>query len=790
MLKNYIRIALRSYGRNYLFTLINIVGMAVGLSGVIITFLLYDFENGFDKNHLNTSDIFRVNCNRVIEGESQKWGVVPSALGPIAASEYQGIEAYTRFGYTHAFLVQYDDIVHREQITFADPNFFDLFSLKLKSGQKDVFKDKSKAIISERIARKYFGDENPVGKQLTIRNHDEIVKQFLIGAVAEKIPVNSSFQFDIITQYENLLDCYAQKEFDWSSDIRPVLYFKLNKGTASNEVEELLQQYATIHNEVKESWKIKNFYLTPFKEQKDEARFMHSFTTRSGLPITALYGSLIMNALILLIACFNFANTSLAYANNRLKEIGIRRTFGGVRWQVIKQFFAENFVLCLIALILSIEIANTWVGWMNKQWPIELETFYFNSWNISINLIVLLIIVSFIAGAYPAFYISKFHPTEILSGKLKLKGSNYFTRILLIWQFAFSIMAIFSGIVLTQNARFQKTLDWGFDKENTLVIPLQSEGNFTTLKNELLSIESIQSIAGTVQNLGYGSLNTNIEIDGEEHNTDLLLVGDNYLPTIGSKLIKGRNFLINSKNDAVESMIVNENFVETFDIKDPLNQSVILDRKSFHIVGVIKDCMPYGLFNPIKPSVIRVVPENEYQQLVIRANREDLPEILASSQATWKQLFPNQPFEGFYMEEVASEALHTNKGILVQFGILAIFALFLSITGLYSIVSLAVNKRAKEIGIRKVLGASVQSVMSLMNHEFGIILLLATIIGCVGGYYFMDKFLSDIFTYYNEIGPLSFIIAALIIFIPTAFTSGLKIYQIARKNPTESLRYE
>ena len=790
MLKNYIRIALRSYGRNYLYTLINIVGMAVGLSGVIITFLLYDYENGFDKNHKNTSNIFRVNCNRIIEGESQKWGVVPSALGPIAASEYQAIEEYSRFGYTHAFLVQYEDIIHREQITFADPNLFDLFSFKLKTGEKEVFKDKSKAIISEQFARKYFGDEDPVGKQLTIRKNNEIIKQFLIGAVAEKIPMNSSFQFDIITQYENLLDCYAQNEFDWSTDIRPVLYLKLNDASAANEVADVLQKYSSINNEIKESWKINDFYLVPFKEQKDEARFIHSFTTRSGLPISALYGSFIMNTLILLIACFNFTNTSLAYANNRLKEIGIRRTFGGVRWQVIKQFFTENFVLCLLALLLSIEITNTWVGWMNKQWPIEIETFYFNNWNISINLVILLIIVSFIAGAYPAFYISKFHPTEILKGKLKLKGSNYFTRILLTWQFSFSIMAIFSGIVLTQNARFQKTLDWGFDKENALVIPLQTEGNYTTLKNELSNIKSIQSIAGTIQNLGYGSSNTNIEIDGEIHNADLLLVGDNYLPTIGCDIIKGRNFLVNSKNDVVESLIVNEDFVKTFDIKDPLNQSVYLDKKPFHIVGVIKDFMPYGLFYPIKPSIIRVVPESEYQQLVIRANQDVLPDILASSQTTWKHLFPNQPFEGFYMEDVASESVHTNKGILVQFGILAIFALFLSITGLYSIVSLAVNKRVKEIGIRKVLGASVQSVMRLMNYEFGIILLIATILGCVGGYYFMNRFLSDIFTYYNDIGPLSFIVATLIIFIPTALTSGSKIYKVAMSNPVESLRDE
>lgn len=790
MLKNYFRIALRSYGKNYLYTLINIVGMAVGLSGVIITFLLYDYENEFDKNHQNTGNVFRVNCNRIIEGESQKWGVVPHALGPIATNEIQGISDYTRFGRTNAFLIQYEDIIHRESITFADPNFFDLFSFQLIDGQKDVFKHKSNAIISKDFAQKYFGDSDPIGKQLTIRKDEEIIKQFVVGAVADKIPMNSSFQFDIITQYDNLLDCFNEEEFNWNTEIRPVLYFNLDEFSKASEIEHKLQSYCKIHNEIRDSWKINNFYLVPFKKQKDEARFVYSFTTRSGLPISALYGSFIMNTLILLIACFNFANTSLAYSNKRLKEIGIRRTFGGIRMQVIKQFFTENFVLCFLSLILSIEVANTWIGWMNKQWPIEIDTFYFNNWNITINLIILLLVVSFVAGAYPALYISKFHPTEILKGKLKLKGNNNFTRILLTWQFGFSIMAIFSGIVLTQNARFQKTIDWGFDKENSLIIPLKGEGNYAELKNELTTIESIHSIAGTINNLGYGSKEANIEIDGEMHSTDLLLVGDNYLQTIGCDIVLGRNFHKNSRNDVSESLIVNEDFVKTFDLQKPVNRSIYLENKQYHIVGVVNDFMPYGFFEPIKPTIIRVVPEENYQQLVIQADRGDLPDILSLIQTSWKKLFPNKPFEGFFMEDIAYESINTNNGILVQFSILGIFALFLSITGLYSVVSLTVSKRIKEIGIRKVLGASIQSVMKLLNLEFGIIIMISIIIGCVGGYYFMNKFLSDIFTYYLDIGPLSFVSASLIILIFTTLTSGIKIYRVAQRNPTESLRYE
>lgn len=790
MLKNYIRIALRSYGKNYLYTLINIIGMAVGLSGIIITFLLYNYEHEFDKNHTNTDHVFRVNCNRVLEGTTEKWGVVPSTMGPVAAEEFQSIESFTRYGSTSAFLVQHEDIIHRERIVFADANFFDRFQFEFNSGDHRAFKDKSSAIISSQFATKYFGDEDPIGKQLTIRKDNEILKQFVVGAVAAKIPMNSSFQFEIITQYENLLDLFSYEEYDWEAEILPVLYLSLSPNSDPSKVEKSIQKYVVINNEIREAWKIDSFYLMPFKKQKDEARFVHWFTTRSGLPVSALYGSFIMNGLILLIACFNFANTSLAYANKRLKEIGIRRTFGGIRRQIIKQYFTENFILCFLALLLSVEIANTWISWMNKQWPIEIESFYFNNWMITINMILLLFVVSLIAGAYPAFYISKFHPTDILKGKLKLRGNNNFTRVLLTWQFAFSIMAIFSGIVLTQNAQFQKKIDWGFDKENVLVIPLQGEGNYTTLRNELLAVNDIQSMTGTVQNIGHGSYNSTIEIDGIEHNADVLMVGDNYLQTVGCEIVKGRHFLIDSKNDTKESIIVNESFVNSFDIPDPLNQYILLDKEQYHIVGVIKDFMPYGLFAPIKPTLIRVVPEDLYQQLVIRSEPENLPKILAVAQSSWKGVFPNKPFEGFFMDDVAFESLNTNNGILIQFSIMAFFALFLSVTGLYSIVSLIVNKRIKEIGIRKVMGASISSVMRLLNFEFGVIIVISIIIGCAGGYFFMNKFLSDIFTYFLDIGMGSFIIASGIILVLTALTSGIKIYKVAMRNPTESLRYE
>lgn len=791
MLKNYVLIALRSFRKNYIYSLINIGGMAVGLSGIIITIMLFRYEYGFDSNHANTENIFRVNCERQTEGEMQKWGIVPNALAPNMAEVYPGVGEFCRYGFDYSFIVQFEDIVHHEEVAFADPNFFELFSFTSSGGNLSAFYNKNTAVVTRAFAQKYFGDENPVGKILTLRNSGEIFDQFTVGAVVEKPQKNSSFQFGIIIQHANILDLYGIEDSDWSTDFRNVLYVAVDQSVNSERVERALQQLVSTHNEIVDSWEIDRIYLMPFRKQMSESNKAYAFTTWGGLPVSALYGSVIMNGLILLIACFNFTNTSMVYANKRLLEVGIRRTFGGYKWQIFKQFFVESFIMCLLALVLSVELANIWIGLMNRQWPIEIQTYVFDDFQVSFILLGLLMIVALVAGAYPAYYASRFQPTEILKGKLKLLGSNNFSRILLTWQFGFSVMAIFSGIVLTQNARFQKTLDWGFNNQNAIVLPLEGEAKYSTLESVLESHDKVREVSGTVQNLGYSTLRATIELDGIEHDTRMIFVGDDYMNTLNCEILEGRFFHRNSKFDISESVLVNEKFVHSFGIENPLEAQIYRDNKKFQIVGVVKDFMPYGLFSPIMPVVIHAAPEEQYEHLVFTAkDQSDLSELMSVAKGEWKALFPNLPFEGFYMSENAAEAFDTNQGILVQFGINAIFALFLSVTGLYSVVSLNINKRTKEIGIRKVFGASVAQVMKVINREFIFILAIAVLIGSIGGLYFMKKFLSDIFIYHTNIGFFTFAVSAIVILLMTALTSGVKVYKATQKNPTDSLRCE
>ena len=789
MFKNYLKTTYRSLRKNLTYTLINIIGLGIGLSGVIITYALIDYELKFDNQFENIDHTYRVNSLRLIENETQKWGITPLPLGPEASNQISGIESFTRLG-TSRLIIRYEDNTHSENLFFADYNFFDQFNFPLVSGERTSFLEKNTVLISQDFSKKYFGEENSVGKSIDVLLNNQIAQNFVIGGIVEKIPQNSSFKFDIIAPFENIYEIYQLDEDSWAVQIPTITYVNLEKGIDPATIEKSLKGYVKKNNELLETWKVDQFYLMPFRDQKDESRELYSSITWSGLPLSALYGSLFMNLIILIIACFNFTNTAIAYAQKRLKEIGIRKTFGSLKGQVLIQFLFENLIQSAIALLIAMDIARRWIMWMNIQWPIDLSLDYFSNPTLLLFLVIILILVTLIAGAYPAFYLSRFQPSNILKGDLKLGGTNPFNRILLTWQFGLSITAIFAGIALSLNARYQSELDFGYNKDEVVVVPLHETSDFEVYKNSVTDINGINKVAGATHNVGFGYENIEIDIDGEEHHAQRLLIGENYLNTLELKLISGRDFISRSENDMNESIIVNEQFLETYNIEDPYSQTIKMDNKPYYIVGVIQNYMPYGLHRPIKPVILKNIPDQECKMLCVHADKEKITEVYDGLLADWKTLFPNKPFEGYYQEEALHEAEHINMGILKQFIVLSLFALFLSTSGLFSMVSLNINKRTKEIGIRKVMGASVLQIFNLLNREFIIILTIASLFGSILGYYFMKAFLGDVFEYHINMGPGVFIISIAIIVIFALITSGRKIYRASQLNPANSLKYE
>jgi len=789
MFKNYLKTTFRSLTRNLTYTIINILGLGIGLSGMIITYSLVEYEIKFDNQFKNTDQIYRINSSRLIENQIQKWGITPLPLGPEAAAEVSGIESYTRYGISRV-IIKYEDNIHSENLYYADYNFFERFNFPLLNGKSPSFNDKNTAIISPDFSKKFFGEEESIGKQIDIVINNSTVQSFIVGGILQKIPKNSSFKFDIIIPFENIYEIYHLDESLWTVQVPTITYITLDHETSPAMIEDNLNRYSSKNNELLETWKVNNFYLMPYKDQKDESRTLYTAITWPGLPLSALYGSLFMNLIILLIACFNFTNTAIAYAQKRLKEIGIRKTFGSLKKQILIQFLLENFIQSIIGLVIAMDIAHMWIIWMNVQWPIELSVDYFTNPSLILFLIIILILVTFLAGAYPAFYLSRFQPSKIMKGDIKYAGTNPLNRILLTWQFGLSIVAIFAGIVLSLNARYQSSLDLGYNKENVAVVPLHEKGNYEVYKNAVSNVNGINHVAGSIHNVGFGYENIEIDIDGEKHHAERLLIGENYLNTLELKLISGRDFQPKSENDINESIIVNQQFLETYNIENPYSQAIKMDDKIYYVIGVIQNYMPYGLQRPIRPVILKKIPVRECQILCVNAETNKLTEVYNELLLNWKSLYPNKPFEGYYQAEAMNVAENTNMGILKQFIVMSVFALFLSSSGLFSMVSLNINKRTKEIGIRKVMGASIPQIVGLLNKEFIIILAIASVFGSAIGYYFMEAFLGDVFDQHLDMGPGVFIISISAIVITVFLTSGRKIYRASQLNPADSLKYE
>lgn len=789
MLSNYLKIILRNFRRNLVYTLISILGLGIGIAGLIFAYLLFDYEARFDSFQRSTDDIYRVNTRKASNTVHEIWGVTPIPLGAEAAESVDGVLSFCRYG-TSGFLVKYADNVFSENIYFADTNFFRLFDYKILTGDLISFKVKNTAVISHDLSKKYFGQQDATGKIITVYKNDTTSINYQVGAVLDEMPLNSSFQFDIILPYSNALDFYGLMESDWSVSIPTVTYLQLNTEADISQIDGWLQQFKVKNNEILDDWQIEEFYLTPFRDQKNEARKLFMAITWPGLPRSALYGSLFMNIMILVIVCINFTNTSIACTRNRIREIGVRKTFGSVKKQIIIQFLLENSMQCFIALLIGMDLAVKWVNWTNKLWPTKIYVDYLHDPGLMVFLILVLFAVIFLAGFYPSVYVAKFQPSQILRGKLKFHGTNALTRILLVWQFAFSVTSIFSGIALAKNARFQEKLDWGFDKDNVIIVPLRDRNQFTTYKNAISKIPEVSDIAGAIHNAGYSYTTCTFDLNGITHDCQMLEVGDNYLNTLGLELRKGRDFLINSGNDMRESVIVNEKFLQSFNIQSPLSETIRIENRQYFIIGVIKDYMPFGLYSPVQPAILKLVPNEESTLICVRGESSGIPVMFRKMQREWKALFPEKPFEGFFQNDSAANAARTNDSLVKEFILMAIIALLISSSGLYSMISLNVNKRMKEIGIRKVMGASIRQILYLINLQFVLILLISIVLGSVLGYFFMDVFLADIFIYHTPLGPVVFIMTILVIFLGALITAGRKVFLAACINPAKSLRYE
>ncbi len=790
MFRNYLLVTLRNLYKNKIYALINILGLGLALAICIVAYFNHMFGYDFDRSHENFEEIYRVTSNRQMQDRDQEFGLVPAPLGPEIKKDFPAVTKAARVMRSYSPVKVGIENFNR-QVSYVDPDFLEIFTFHIVFGNKEALLDPNNVLISEEMATALYGKKEAIGQAITIYNDDNQEFTYTVGAVFEDLPQNSSFRIDILTHMENFLTMWSVQDVNWQQFAR-LLFLQIPEPDALQLVNEGLDKYVPVQNEANESFTITGFNIIPLKEVNKRSRDTWNNGLYPGLHPAAVLAPLMMALTMLLIASFNFANTAIASAGKRLMEIGIRKMVGGERKQLLIQFLIENYIICFFALLIGIAGATILVPAYGSMWEYMNLTLSFSQYpSFWVFLVVLLLLTGFVAGAYPALYISSFRPLKILQSRTRLGKGGPLAKGLLGFQFTISVLSIVSGVIFSMNAVYQEKVDLGYARKELMVVPIHSE-HYTSYYDAIVQHPKIIEAAGTQEHIGFGMYRRSIEDEDQELEVNVMDVGPGYLQTMGLTLLDGRLFDAERlEADRGVSIVVNQMMVDAFGWENPVGRQVRMsDTIMYEVTGVVRDFFMRGMWTKIEPMLLKLPMEDQYYSVAVRAKQEDLPEVLEFLRETWVKMIPNYPFEGMYQEDTLDEEKAINRSIKQLYIFLAIVATILSMIGLYTLVSLSILNRTKEIGIRKVMGSPIPRIWLVLSKGFLINLAISSVIGCVGGYYMSLMMLDSIWDYWLDFNAWIYIYSVLIILVITAITITGKVYNAALQNPVSCLRYE
>ncbi|MFC2156690.1 ABC transporter permease [Acidobacteriota bacterium] len=795
MLRHYLTIALRNIKRHKTYSIINIFGLGTGLACCILaTFFIHD-EVSYDRFHRNLDDIYGVRVFLTLP-----MGRVSTdtqfTLGPTFSDSFPEVAAATRIGKQN-LAIKYRNRIFDQKGLAADPDFFRMFDFPMKAGSSATAIDTPQSIVlCETMARKYFGSENPIGRTMAIRIEDED-RNFIVTGILKDTPSNSSLRFDYVL---NLRDIYGDIP-DGSTQPRHVaLFVQLKRGYRAESLEgkfkgtidvPLVEKYGEESGH--ELYALAEYHL---KEAPGAPDVLEG---KSNPNYSYILGGIAL--LVLLIACFNFMNLSLGWASSRLKEIGMRKVLGARKRQFIRQFWFESLLLNVLALVLGLGLAGFFIPAFNR---LSGKTIQLDLSAIGLTAGILgglILLVGIVVGSYPALVLTRFPSVELFRGKLKLSMKNSFSRILIVFQFSISIFLIVSTVFLLKQHRFLIHQNLGYNYEQILVIPFENFSNdsarnksaFSVLKNKLLSHEGIQSVSGAKYGMSPYWMATFFE-DKEEAQfiTTYNHVDPDFIETLGIKILKGRDFRKDSQTDVDQSVIVNELFINKLGIEDPIGRKFSEFFNSSYdrtIIGVLQDFNTQSLHDEIKPAFIDILSDESIESIFLKIRGDSLPHILGTIRDEFNAVASHIPFSYTFLEEEIARQYEKEErwSRLVTFA--SIFALLIACSGLFGLSLLIIVQRTKEIGIRKVLGASVSHIAQLVSREFIWLILAANVAAWPASYLLMSTILKN---YPYRIGLAWWVFAAAggLALLTAILTIGFHTVRAVRSDPIQSLKYE
>ena len=791
MIWNYLKVTWRNIKRYKGYSSINIIGLAVGLACCILILLWVQDEISYDRFHAKADDLYRaVTEYQKTEPATHYWPVC-APLAPALKEDYPEIIKATRFTrLRRGQLVKYGDKSLLEtQICLTDPDFFEMFTFPLLQGDPArALSNPNALVMTEEMATKYFGSEDPLGKTLNINNEYD----FTVTGIMKNVPHNSHLKFDFLVPFIRIEDF----EQNWAVLDNWTLsgyatYVLLQKNTSLQELNHKIKDYIQKH--AAESKDL--LYLQPLKDIH-----LYSSHIQFGIEgqgnIKYVYIFSVVAFFVLIIACINFMNLATARSSNRAKEVGLRKVVGARRPQLMGQFFCESVLMASLSLALAVVLVELFLPAFRNLSGKPLDQGFSSNINILLAIIVMTLITGFLSGTYPALFLSSLRPAKVLKGRLKTEGRGYlFRKILVVSQFSLSIFLIICTVLVSNQVDYMRNRKLGLDKEQVVYIPIRSElvEKYDPLKIELLKNTGIRNVAASSNIPTYGVILTLDYITWEGKDPEDIKVlhatstGYDFIETLNMEMIEGRSFSKEYPSDE-NAVVINETARKRIGMEDPVGKRLMLRDTELPIIGIVKDYHFRSLHSEIEPLLL-VNDPSLYRYILIKLDSGDIPSTLANIEITWKSFFPDTPFEYHFLDEAYGRLYRTEQRMGTLFNYFTGLAIFISCLGLFGLASFMAEKRTKEIGIRKILGASISGVVILLNKEFIKWVLIANIIAWPIAYYVMFTWLQD-FAYRTNMGVWSFVLAALAAFAIAVVTVSFQSVKAASANPADSLRYE
>jgi putative ABC transport system permease protein len=806
MFKNLITHSIRSFKRQRAYIIINVLGLSIGIACSLLIALYVINEASYDQYNLKKDRIFRTILNGKIGGQEITGSTSPAIMGPTMVKEFPEIEDFLRMNGMGPTVIEYNSQIFTEDhIIEADSSFFNFFTVPvLRGDQKGLLNGPRKAVLSESTAKKIFGKENPIDKQIKIGSD---TLRFTITGVMADIPVNSHFEANVLTSF--MTNTRANSPVWMNNSFSTYLLLKPNSSykTVDAKYPDLLRKY--IGPEVQRYAGISlddfiakgnkyRFYLQSLNDIHLDPSIQQDFKAPVDPKYLTIFGSIAI--LIVIIAAINFMNLSTAQATRRAKEVGIKKVAGSTRKMLIAQFLSESFILSFVALIFALVFIKLSLPYFNNLLGAGLSLKLFSSWVTIPLLILFALVVGLLAGSYPAFFLSSFNPYEVLKGSVKNSMQNgRLRRVLVVFQFAVSILLIVGTMIMYRQIKYMLNKDLGFNKEQLLVIN-RAEALGTKMKSfkeTVKNIPGVINISSSTAIPGRTNNNNGYMIEGRKDETFLMTtswVDYDFLDTYGMTLASGRSFKESFTSDK-DACIINETAFRDFKVGDIDKTRFMEPRDSgkvhyLPIIGVVKNFNYESLRNPIGPYILKFQNDGMlWGYITVRLSGQNYSKTISAIESKWKEFVSNSPLQYYFLDadfELMYKQEKQNAQMAVIFSILAIFIASL---GLFGLTSFTVEQRTKEIGVRKAMGSSIAGIYVVISQEIIVLISISALIAWPIIYYVAGKWLHNFF-YKITLGAFSFIAGLIIVLGIAILTISYRIMTAARVNPAQSLKYE